>query len=200
MRVLLIGATGTIGQAVDHALQQRGHDVVRVGRSGGTHRVDLGDPTSIQALFADTGPVDAVVSAAGTAPFGTLDDIDDDGWAHGLGNKLMGQINLVRFGRDIVRPGGSFTLTSGILAEQASPGSTVLSVTNAGLQGFARTAATQLQDGRRINVVSPPLVRETAARMGWGPGGMPAAEVARAYVSAVEGTASGTTIRPHELG
>jgi len=111
----------------------------------------------------------------------------------------MGQINLVRLGRESLRPGGSFTLTSGILAEQANPGSTVLSVTNAGLQGFARSAALQLEGGRRVNVVSPPLVRETAQRLGWGSGGMPAAEVAAAYVLAVEGERNGETIRPHAL-
>jgi len=70
----------------------------------------------------------------------------------------------------------------------------VLSLTNAGLQGFAGTAAMQMTEGRRVNVVSPPLVRETALRIGWGPDGVPAADVARQYVEAVEGSRNGETI------
>lgn len=37
------------------------------------------------------------------------------------GNKPMGQINLVRYGPDYLNEGGSFTLTSGILADQPNP-------------------------------------------------------------------------------
>lgn len=198
MKVLLIGATGTIGRAIQSALTERGHQVIGVGRTSGEFRVDLGSPASIQALLSAVGPVDAIVSAAGQAPFGTLDQIDDSGWAFGLSNKLMGQINLVRMGRKALSPGGSFTLTSGILAEHASPGSTVLSVTNAGLHGFVRTAALQLTEGRRVNAVSPPMVRETAQRLGWGSGGMPAAQVASSYVQAIEGSLSGEVIRPRQ--
>jgi NAD(P)-dependent dehydrogenase (short-subunit alcohol dehydrogenase family) len=197
--VLLIGVTGTIGSAVKAALEARGHRVIGAAYGGGDHRVDLGDPDSIKALFEAVGPVDAIVSTAGRAPFGRLDDIDDAGWSEGLGNKLLGQVNLVRFGRSILRSGGSVTLTSGVLAESPNPGSTVLSLTNAGLQGFVGAAATQTTDSQRVSVVSPPLVRETAMRMGWGAGGMPAVRVAAAYVEAVEGSRNGETIRPGEL-
>jgi NAD(P)-dependent dehydrogenase (short-subunit alcohol dehydrogenase family) len=198
MRVLLIGASGTIGSAVDHALSQRGHDVIRANYKSGDHTVDLGDPASIGALFEEVGPVDAILSTAGQAPFGTLDQIDDEGWTLGLTNKLMGQVNLVRLGRATLKPGGSITLTSGILAEQANPGSTVLSLTNAGLQGFVGAAGMQMTEGRRVNVVSPPMVRETAMKLGWGTGGMPVAQVAESYVEAVEGSANGAVLRPHE--
>ena len=43
-------------------------------------------------------------------------------------------------------------------------------------------------------MVSPPLVRETAEKMGWGPGGVPAAEVAHLFVQAVEGNMNGKVI------
>jgi NAD(P)-dependent dehydrogenase (short-subunit alcohol dehydrogenase family) len=194
MRVLLIGATGTIGATIEMAMKARGHTVLPASRSG-DNQVDLGDPGSIKALFARVGEVDAIVSAAGAAPFGTLDQIDDDGWTLGLTNKLLGQINLVRFGRSILRPSGSITLTSGILADHPNPGSTVLSATNAGLHGFVGSAALQMTEGRRVNAVSPPLVRETAIKLGWGNGGMPAAQVAEMYVTAVEGSDNGHVFR-----
>lgn len=47
----------------------------------------------------------------------------------------------------------------------------------------------------RVNVVSPPWVSETLAAMGMDPsGGMPAAQVAKAYVQSVEGQSSGEVI------
>ena len=190
MQILLIGASGTIGSAVREALEARGHRVIKAGRSG-EESVDLADVASIRALFARLGQVDALVCAAGSAPFGGIDDIDDAGWATGLESKLMGQVNLVRFGRESVT--GSFTLTSGMFAESASAGSTALSTTNAGIQGFARSAALQIP--QRVNVVSPPLVRETALKLGWGPKGVPAATVAESYVEAVEGEQSGVVLR-----
>lgn len=158
MRILAIGATGTIGSAVVGALGERGHEVLGAGSRRGTLIVDLGAPSSIKSLFAEVGNVDAVVSTAGQATFGGLDELTDDDWTEGLGNKLMGQINLVRFGRPSVRNGGSFTLTSGILAERPHAGSALLSTVNSALHGFVGAAALQLHPGHRINVVSPPLV------------------------------------------
>ena len=190
MRILLIGASGTIGSAIREALEARGHEIVGAGRSG-DEVVDLEDSASIRDLFARVGTVDALVCAAGQAPFGGIDDIDDGGWTKGLQNKLMGQINLVRLGRGSVK--SSFTLTSGMFAENGSGISTVLSTTNAGIQGFARAASVQIP--QRINVVSPPLVRETAVKLGWGSKGVPAATVAESYVEAVEGGATGAVLR-----
>ncbi len=43
MKIILIGASGTIGKAVDAALGDR-HEVVRVNRSGGDFRLDMADP------------------------------------------------------------------------------------------------------------------------------------------------------------
>ena len=193
MKILLIGATGTIGSAVGEALGGR-HEIIGVGRSRGALQVDLAAPNSIQRLFVEAGPIDAVVSTAGAAKFGTLDDLTDADYEFSVGNKLLGQINLVRFGREHLRKDGSFTLTSGILADQPNPGSTILSAINAGLHGFVGSAALQLRNGQRINAVSPPLVRETAQKLGWGSGGVPVAEVAKLYVQAVEGNEEGQVI------
>ena len=47
MRLLIIGSTGTIGQAVVQALSVR-HDVVKVGHSSGDLRVDISSTDSIK--------------------------------------------------------------------------------------------------------------------------------------------------------
>jgi NAD(P)-dependent dehydrogenase (short-subunit alcohol dehydrogenase family) len=194
MRVVVVGATGTIGKAVVQALSGR-HDIVEVARSHGSHRVDIASKDSVQRLFAAVGPFDALVSAAGAAPFKPLAELADEDFQLGLSNQLMGQIALVRLGLAQVRDGGSFTLTSGVLAREPIPGSAAISLVNAGLEGFARAAALELPRGVRVNVVSPPWVSETLAALGMkGIPGMPAARVAAAYVESVEGSRTGEVI------
>src|SRR5690606_21343414 len=89
MRIIVIGATGTIGRAVVDALSPR-HDVVAASRSSNPS-VDIADAASIRALFASVGHVDAVVCAAGAARFAPLAELTDDDFAFSIANKLMGQ-------------------------------------------------------------------------------------------------------------
>ena len=71
MKIVVIGATGTIGGAVFKLLKQR-HEVVAVTRSSGEHRADITDKASLSAAFGAIGKVDAVVSATGSAVFKPL--------------------------------------------------------------------------------------------------------------------------------
>lgn len=194
VKVLLVGATGTIGSAIDTALSQRDHVVVRVGHASGDHQVDLADPVSIDALYGEVGQVDAVICAAGVAEFGTLQALDQEDYRASLDNKLMGQVNLVRAGLAYVGEGGSFTLTSGNLSREPQPGTVAVAMVGGALDAFARAAALDL-DGRRINVVSPGWVKETMESMGMDPEpGVPADEVAATYLEALEGDMSGEVL------
>jgi NAD(P)-dependent dehydrogenase (short-subunit alcohol dehydrogenase family) len=196
MRILLIGSTGLIGQAIASALGDR-HEIIGASHQKAQERVDLADAASIRALFQRVGKVDAVVSAAGLAAFKPLAQLSDDDFAFSLGNKLMGQVNVVRFGLDSVTDGGSITLTSGVLGQHPAPGTAAISLVNAGLEGFMRAAALEAPRGIRVNVVSPPWVTETLQAMGRPiEGGLPAATVARAYVESVEGTMTGEVVSP----
>jgi NAD(P)-dependent dehydrogenase (short-subunit alcohol dehydrogenase family) len=192
MRILLIGATGTIGQAIGAR-----HDVIAASHHNAKEKVDLADPQSIRALFGRVGRVDAIVSAAGQAAFKPLGELSDADFALSLGNKLMGQVNVVRSGLASVADNGSITLTSGILAQQPAPRTAAISLVNAGLEGFTRAAALEAPRGIRVNVVSPPWVTETLQAMGRPTAGsLPAAVVARAYVESVEGRMTGQVISP----
>lgn len=200
MRIIVIGGTGTIGSAVADDLEAD-HEVLRVGRSGGERRADITSRGSLERLYREVGDVGAVVCAAGEASFGELEELDEEDFDLGLRSKLMGQVDVVRVGMDHVADGGSFTLTSGVLAAEPIPGSAAISPVNAGVEAFARAAALELERGLRVNVVSPPWVAETLEEMGRDPSeGMPAAEVARAYRAAVEGEMSGQVLDARELG
>ncbi len=195
MKIVIIGATGTIGKAVAAALRGK-HEIVAVSRSAGDHRADITDKASLEKAFAAIGKVDAIVCAAGGAVFKPLAALSDADFEKCLHDKLMGQVNVVRVGSQSVRPGGSITITSGVLAQEPMPGAAAISLVNAGLEGFGRAAALELaSDKIRVNVVSPPWVSETLVALKMDPAnGLPAAEVARAYVKSVEGGATGQTI------
>lgn len=199
MRVIVVGGTGTIGSAVVAALSAR-HEVVVAGRKSGVVTVDLASPDSIRAMFQSVGKFDAIVCAAGQAKFGSLDDLTDADYLFSFSNKLMGQANLVRIGRQFIADGGSLTLTTGVLSQEPIKGSASISMVNAGLEGFVRAAALELPRGIRVNVVSPPWVTETLVARKMDPSsGMPAARVAQAYLTSVEGTMTGQTIDPRKL-
>ncbi|MEQ8329236.1 MAG: short chain dehydrogenase [Longimicrobiales bacterium] len=194
MRVLVVGGTGTIGGAVAALLEGAGHRVVRAGRSRGDHAVDLAARASIEALYQATGPVDAVVCCAGTAVFGTVQDLDDEAYRASIRSKLMGQIWLVVGGLDHVPAGGSFTLTTGTLSQDPAPGSAAVAMVGGALESWAKAAALDLPD-HRVNVVSPGAVRESLEARGMDPGaGTPVSAVAGVYRRAVEGTMTGQTL------
>lgn len=193
MKIIIVGATGTIGSKVADALAQK-HEVLRASRKGDV-QVDIDQADSIKKMFDKVGKVDAIVSAAGNASFGKLADLGDDDFQLSIGSKLMGQVNLVRQGLLHLNAGGSITLTTGVLSTRPIVGSAAISMVNGALEAFIRAAALEVPEGTRINVVSPGWVSETLEKMGRNPSdGTPAAKVAEAYVKAVEGTQNGEVI------
>ncbi|MGK9233361.1 short chain dehydrogenase [Inquilinus limosus] len=193
MKIIVIGASGTIGAAVAVALEER-HEVVRTSRTG-SPAVDMEDPESITTLLESAGPVDAVVCCAAGARMAPLDAPDAE-FFRGLEGKLLGQVKLLRQALPHLSDGGSVTLTAGTF-DPPMAGAAFGALVNAGLEAFVRAAALELPRGLRVNAVSPGWVRETLQAMGRdGAAGTPVAEVARAYVEAVEGTISGQVIVP----
>lgn len=115
MKVIVIGATGTIGSSVVNELSTR-HEIVKVGKSTGDFRADIKNEASLRDLFKAIGPFDALVSTVGSVHFAPFEEMTPSLYQIGLQDKLMGQINLVLIGREYINDKGSFTLTSGILS------------------------------------------------------------------------------------
>jgi NAD(P)-dependent dehydrogenase (short-subunit alcohol dehydrogenase family) len=200
MKIIVIGATGTIGAKVTQALAANGHEVVSVARSSREIRVNLDEPATVRAMFDKIRDADAVISCAGNAAFKPFAQLTDADYELGLRSKLMGQVSLARIATDQLRDGGSITLTTGILAMHPMPGSVSVSMVNAGLEGFVRAAALELPRNLRINAVSPPWVKETMIKLGMDPSpGLASADVAKSYVAAVEGSHQGKVLDPRLL-
>jgi NAD(P)-dependent dehydrogenase (short-subunit alcohol dehydrogenase family) len=195
MRILLVGAHGTLGSAVAEALFH--HDLITASRSA-REPVDLTDPESIADLYKRVGTVDAVACAAGVTPFAGLSEVGLDQYRAGLTDKLLGQIALVRLGIEHLSHHGSFTLVSGVIGEEPIPGGSVAATVNGGLYGFVRAAAIELPRAQRINTVSPTVLSEAWDAYGpYFPGfePVPVAEAARAYVKSIEGAQTGQIYR-----
>jgi len=193
-KILLVGAGGTLGRAVDACLRDAGHDVLRAGRNSGEHRVDLRDDASVRAMFDGIGTVDAVVSTAGHVHFGPLASMDATQFDVGLQDKLLGQVRLALMAQHHLADGGSITLTTGILSEEPiAQGANAMAV-NAGVEGFVRAAACELPRGLRINAVSPNVLTEAWTAYGdffRGFEPVPAARAALAYQRSIDGVRSG---------
>lgn len=195
MKILLIGATGTLGSAIDKELSER-HEIIRVGRNSGDYRVDISDSASIRKLFEQTGNFDALVCAAGNVTFAPLAEMTEDSFSLGLKDKLMGQVNLLLMGREFANDGGSFTFTTGVLSHDPIRSGASAALVNGAIDSFVRAAATELPRGLRINSVSPTVLLEAMDKYapyfrGYKP--VPAADVALAYAKSVEGLQTGQT-------
>ena len=77
-KVILIGASGTIGSATNESLKAAGYDVVIASFSGDKtdFSVDIQDPSSIKTLFERVGSFDALVSTTGKVSFKNIQEIE----------------------------------------------------------------------------------------------------------------------------
>jgi NAD(P)-dependent dehydrogenase (short-subunit alcohol dehydrogenase family) len=192
MKIIIIGATGTIGKHVTAALQ-KDHEIIKAGSKSGDMQVDITSPASIESFFKQAGKFDALVNVSGDGHFGPLNSMKDADFRKGIDSKLMGQVNLVLIGQHYINPKGSFTLTSGSLAHDPIVLGANLSAVNAAIDGFVRSAAIELENSVRINVVAPSVVEESPGYFPYFQGHIPVSmhRVTQAYVKSALGAQTG---------
>ncbi len=200
MKILVIGGNGTIGKKVSNHFSKK-HQVVIAGRNSGDVNVDITDSNSIKSMFEAVGNIDAVVSIAGEAKWAKFDEMAEQDFYVGIKSKLMGQVNIVRIGKDYINVGGSFTLTTGILADDPVVLTTSAAMVNGAIHSFVKAVALELKNGIRINVVSSGVVEDSAEKYedyfpGHNP--IPMKKVVNGYVKSVEGKINGEIIRMYD--
>jgi NAD(P)-dependent dehydrogenase (short-subunit alcohol dehydrogenase family) len=200
MKILIIGGDGTIGKKVSNHFSKK-HEVLVAGRNSGDVAVDITDAKTIEAMFESVGTVDAVVCIAGEAKWAAFDSMTEEDFFIGLRSKLMGQVNLVRIGKNYVNTGGSFTLSTGILADHPVEFTTSAAMVNGGIHSFAKAVSLELKNGIRINVVSSGLVEDAVEKYeAYFPGHnpIPMNKVINGYVKSVEGKGTGEIIKMYD--
>ncbi len=200
MKILIIGGHGTIGKKVaDHF--NKNHDVIVGGRSQGDVQIDIADSNSIHSTLESIGELDAILCIAGEAKWDEFDTMTEEDFYIGIKSKLMGQVNLVRIGRNYLNSGGSITLSTGILADDPVPLTTSAAMVNGALHSFVKALELELKNDIRVNVVSLGLVEDSYEKYkDFFPGHIPISmeKVVNAYVRSVEGKESGQVIRVYE--
>ena len=200
MKILIIGGKGTIGKKVSNHFSKK-HDIIIGGRNSADTIVDIADSKSIEAMFKSVGNLDAVVCIAGEAKWAPFDSMTEEDFYIGLKSKLMGQVNLVRIGQNYLNSAGSFTLTTGILADHPVELTASAAMVNGGIHSFAKAVSLELKNGIRINVVSSGLVEDAIDKYeAYFPGHNPIHmhKVINGYVKSVEGKGTGEIIRMYD--
>lgn len=158
---VVIGGTSGIGRAVAEALRTRPGRVEAVGRAEG---IDIAQPDTVSAFFARLGPVDHVVVTAGSqAPGGRFTDVSPAAAKAAFDVKFWGSLAVACEAAQAIRPGGTLTLTSGVVARRTLPGTYVKAAMNAAIEAVAKVLARELAP-LRVNVVSPGLTDTEAYR------------------------------------
>ena len=197
MKILIIGGHGTIGSKVTDHLAQN-NEVVVAGRNSGDVHANIADSSSLLKMLKQVGKVDAIVCIAGEAKWDSFENLTEEDYYIGIKSKLMGQVNLVRFGLNFLNPRGSITLSTGILADDPVVKTASAAMVNGGIHSFVQAAALEMEKGFRLNVVSLGLVTDAYERykdyfQGHNPISMD--EAVNAYVRSVMGSRNGEVIR-----
>lgn len=201
MKILVIGGTGTIGKRiVEHF--SKDHQVLVAGRSSKDYPIDIADTRSIKDLFKkikkSSGKLDAIICAAGEAKWAPFKDLSETDFHIGLRSKLMGQVNVVRYGRKCLKKKGSITLTTGVLADDPVYQTTSAAMVNGGIHSFVQAVALEMKKKRRVNVVSSGAVMDSYGKYASYFPGHPPIEMHKmmhGYVRSVLGRGTGQVIR-----
>jgi NAD(P)-dependent dehydrogenase (short-subunit alcohol dehydrogenase family) len=197
MKIIIVGATGTMGKHLAAALE-KDHEVIRVASKGGDIQADITSPKSIENMFKLTGLFDALISTAGPTYVGPWKKMNDQEFRKGLEGKLMGQVNLVLIGQHYINPKGSFTLITGALTHEPQLNFANASAANGAVEGFVRAAAIELENGIRINAVSPTVIEDSPQYFPYFPGEIPTTmqQLEYGFRKSVFGANTGQIIKP----
>ena len=196
MKVIVVGASGTLGRAVVQELRTD-HEVIEADRKNESHPIDICDDASVRALFDGVGKVDAIICAAGETYVGPLKDMTAEQFNQGLQSKLLGQVRLSLIGQHYLNSGGSITLTTGIITDEPLRDCANVTSVDAAIEGFVRAAAMEVREWR-INAVSPTVLTESLEKYApYCPGfeSVPAARAAFAFRRSVDGIQTGRVYR-----
>jgi len=198
MRIVIVGASGTMGKHLRSAFEKE-HEVITAASTGCDLELDITSTESIENMYRQAGTFDALISTAGPTFVGPWKKLKDKEFRQGVEGKMMGQINLVLIGQYYISPKGSFTLITGALSHDPQKNFANASTANGAVEGFVRAAAIELENGVRINAVSPTVIENSPQYFPFFPGDIPVTmqQLEFGFRKAVFGANTGQIIRPY---
>ena len=171
-KVLVVGGGSGIGFAVAEGAAREGAVVTvastnaqrvraaadRIGAEAGV--LDVTDETSV-ARFLDGRSFDHIATTAGDwggPRRGPLADADLAAAAAVFSVRFWGALALAKHGVKTLPPGGSLTLTNGMVAHKPAKGAVISSAMAGGIEFMTRALAVELAPVR-VNCVCPGLIR-----------------------------------------
>ncbi len=166
-RILIVGASGGLGQPLAVALAARGARLALAGRDtsrlsgpdgdGGLgFAFDLADAAAARPLIAAAaealGGLDGVICCAGAVAFGPLDEIPLDVLQEIVAVDLVGPLVLARAAIPVLPRGGFVLNISGVVAEIPTAGLVSYSAAKAGISAGFRALAREVRS-RGISII-----------------------------------------------
>jgi NAD(P)-dependent dehydrogenase (short-subunit alcohol dehydrogenase family) len=196
MKIIIVGASGTMGKHLTAAFRKE-HEVVTAASKDCDVEVDITSTASIGSMYRQVGTFDALISTAGPTYVGPWKKMTDKEFRKGVDGKMMGQINLVLIGQHYINPKGSFTLIAGALTYEPQLNFANASAANGAVEAFVRAAAIELENGIRINAVSPTVIENSPQYFPFFPGDIPVTmqQLEYGFRKAVFGANTGQVIK-----
>jgi NAD(P)-dependent dehydrogenase (short-subunit alcohol dehydrogenase family) len=207
-RVLVVGASGGIGEATAAAFRRAGASVVIAARSKqrldeaaarigavAVHPVDATDAASVAAMLEAVGPLDHLVlsiGAPGLEGMGEFASMADEPLRRLVDGKVLPSLRLLQAALPTLRRDGSVTIVTAASARAAVPGTVALAAANGALEAAVPPLAAELAP-LRVNAVSPGVIDT-----GWW-SGLPESERAALFAATAEQVPVGRVGRPEDV-
>ena len=174
-RILVIGGSSGIGNAIAQAFASCGGEVIATGTrpdegdyleaedsdfTGIAYRkLDLRDRSAAEALVGGIGRVDVLVQSQGIVRYGR-EEFAREGWDDVVDVNLNSVMDVARaFHPALAAKGGSMLVVSSVAAFQATLGNPAYGASKAGAASLVKTlGAAWARDNIRVNGIAPGLV------------------------------------------
>lgn len=169
--LLLIGATGGIGQAVLKEVVNEWNVIATstqlekleaITKSTNVHKIAFdhtsGQETEFLQTISQFGKLDSIVITSGITSDGLAIRLTDELWDKTLQVNLSSIFKILKRAYRIMNPDSSIVVTSSVIARMGNIGQVAYSASKGGLEAMVRTLAKEFASKCTVNAVAPGFI------------------------------------------